>query len=102
MATIHQDGDMRERQTLYRRMGLLALGVGIFLLLPLAAMTMTEEVRWGVFDFVAAAGLLMGTGTAWLLLERHLRTMKLRLALAGGLAFVLLLVWAELAVGIFH
>ncbi|HEV3377537.1 MAG TPA: hypothetical protein VG126_09695 [Thermoleophilaceae bacterium] len=44
-----------------------ALATALILLLPLAAMQMTDEVDWGVADFVLAGALLGGTG---LLLQR--------------------------------
>jgi hypothetical protein len=47
-----------------------ALATGLVLLLPLVAMQITDEVDWGVFDFVAAGVLVAGTG---LLLERAVR-----------------------------
>jgi hypothetical protein len=43
-----------------------ALATAFILLLPLVAMQFTDEVDWGVFDFVSAGILLAGTG---LLLE---------------------------------
>jgi len=39
-----------------------ALATAFILLLPLVAMQVTEEVDWGVFDFVAAGALLGGGG----------------------------------------
>jgi hypothetical protein len=47
----------------YRR---IALATAFILLLPLVAMQITDEVDWGVADFVFAGALLAGTG---LLLE---------------------------------
>jgi hypothetical protein len=43
-----------------------AIATACILLLPLVAMQFTDEVAWGVFDFIAAGVLLGGTG---LLLE---------------------------------
>jgi hypothetical protein len=39
-----------------------ALATGFILLLPLVAMQITDEVDWGVFDFVSAGVLLGGAG----------------------------------------
>lgn len=47
-----------------------ALATAFILLLPLVAMQFTDEVDWGVADFVLAGALLGGTG---LLLERAAR-----------------------------
>ncbi len=100
MATTHDNA--HERHILLKRFGYLAVGVAALMLVPLVAMQLTEEVNWGVFDFVAACALLSGTGAAWLLLARRFRSGSHRAMLAAGLAFALLLIWAELAVGIFH
>lgn len=59
-------------------------------------------MNWGLEDFVAAAALLLaaGAGTAW-----ALRRFERRGARTAAVAVILLavaLVWAELAVGIFH
>jgi hypothetical protein len=70
------------------------------LLVPLAAMRFTDELRWDGMDFLAAGLLLGGTGLAWVLLAPRVRTARRRALLGAGLALALLLVWAELAVGI--
>jgi hypothetical protein len=75
-------------------------GTAALLLVPLAAMRFTREVTWDLADFLAAGLLLAGTGLAWVFLSRHVRTPRRRTLLGAGLALGLLLVWAELAVGI--
>ncbi|MGH6785889.1 MAG: hypothetical protein ACREBO_03590 [Novosphingobium sp.] len=75
--------------------------IAALLALPAAAMQFTREVAWGPEDFIAAAMMLGLTGLA---LEATVRfvTTPLRRALTAGAIFAsLLLVWAELAVGIF-
>ena len=76
-------------------------GTALLLLVPLVAMQFTREVAWGVGDFVAAGMLIAGTGIAYVLSTRRLTTRRARLIAGGALAAALLLVWAELAVGIF-
>ena len=71
------------------------------LLLPLIAMQFTEEVRWSLLDFAIAEIPLFGAG---ILFEGILRWSKrgpMRIALSLALFLVLLLFWAELAVGVF-
>ena len=70
------------------------------LLVPAVAMRFTDEVNWGAGDFLAGGALLAGTGLAWVLTKRHIAGRPGRLLLGGLLALGLLLVWAELAVGI--
>lgn len=82
-----------------QKMAVLAVGVGLVLLVPLAAMQFTDEVAWSVTDFVTAAVLLFGAGLAYIVITRH--AARRRLLVAAGVLAVLVLVWAELAVGVF-
>lgn len=75
--------------------------VGALLLIPLIAMQFTEEVNWSPGDFVVMGGLLFGTGLMIDLVLRKVKGTFPRIAICGLVLFVLLLVWAELAVGIF-
>jgi hypothetical protein len=73
----------------------------ILLLIPFAAMQFTNEVKWTARDFVAAGILLFGTG---LFCEFALRTVKkieYRIAACAVILAALVLVWLELAVGVF-
>jgi hypothetical protein len=72
------------------------------LLVPAVAMRFTDEVNWGPGDFLAGGALLAGTGLAYVLAKRRIARGPGRLLLGALLALGLLLVWAELAVGIFH
>ena len=72
------------------------------LLVPAVAMRFTDEVNWGPGDFLAGGALLAGTGLAYVLAKRRIAGRPGRVLLGALLAFGLLLVWAELAVGIFH
>jgi hypothetical protein len=69
---------------------------------PALAMLLTTEVRWGAGDFAAAAVLLAGSGLAHECAMARLRTRQSRLMAGFAIAFLLLTIWAELAVGIFH
>ena len=84
-----------------RRLAVIVIAVGLLLAIPLIAMQFTNEVHWTGSDFLVAGALLLGTG---LLAEGILRTFTKRnhrLAWLGVLGLLLLLVWAELAVGVF-
>lgn len=73
----------------------------LLLLIPFIAKQFTDEVNWTLFDFMVAGMLLVGTG---LLFEWILRKAKNRrnVVLISVLLFlVLLVVWIDLAVGIF-
>ncbi len=83
-----------------RLTGILSIAF-LILLVPAVAMQFTNEVNWSASDFIVAAVLLFGTA---LIIELVLRTVKrheLRIILAILILAALVLVWAELAVGIF-
>lgn len=86
---------------LTRDMRRVAFATALMLLVPLVAMRFTDQVNWSPGDFVAAGVLLGGTGCAYVWLTRQTGRRGRRLATGASLLVALLLVWAELAVGIF-
>ena len=76
-------------------------GITGILLLPLLAMQFTHEVDWTLFDFLVAGALLLGACLAFELLARRVTTRTHRVIGGIAIAAILLLVWAELAVGVF-
>jgi hypothetical protein len=80
----------------------IVLTVALLLLIPFLAMQFTEEVNWTLFDFIVAGILLLGTGLLCELVIRKVNHTGYRMALCGFILIVLLLIWAELAVGIFE
>lgn len=82
----------------------LALLIGIataLLCLPLIAMQFTSEVDWSAFDFSVMGILLFSTALLCELVLRKVKSRQQRLLLCGAILLVLVLIWAELAVGIF-
>lgn len=75
--------------------------VVILLLIPFIAMQFTNEVDWKILDFTIMGILLFGTGLLCELVIRKVKNIQNRILLCGGILFVFLLIWAELAVGIF-
>jgi hypothetical protein len=73
----------------------------LLLLIPFIAMQFTTEVEWTLADFVVAGGLLLTAGLLAELVLRKVTTRQHRIILCLTILLVLLLVWAELAVGIF-
>ena len=73
----------------------------VLLLIPFIAMQFTSEVRWKFLDFLVAGLLLLSTGLLLEIVFRKIKSKKRRIAVAIAMLIVLLLVWAELAVGIF-
>ena len=64
-------------------------------------MQFTAEVNWTFLDFIVAGFLLLGTGLLTELVLRKVKTVKYRIAIIMTLLLLLILIWAELAVGIF-
>ncbi len=79
-----------------------AIATGVLLLIPAVAMRFTTEVAWGPGDFVAAAVLLFGAGAATVMSRSHVKCAGRRALLTLAIALCFALVWAELAVGLFH
>lgn len=71
------------------------------LLIPFFAMQFTSEVNWQLNDFIIAGALIMGTGLLIHFVRDRIKSANKRNLLILGILMVLLLVWAELAVGIF-
>lgn len=71
------------------------------LLLPAVAMQFTDEVQWTAFDFVAMGMLLAALGLGLELAMRISRNRAFRVGATVVLVAAFLLVWAELAVGLF-
>jgi hypothetical protein len=77
-------------------------GAALLLALPAVAMLFTGEVRWGPEDFLAMAAMLLVACSASELAAHLIARPGWRVAAFLAVAVVFLLVWAELAVGIFH
>ncbi len=79
----------------------MAMVIPTILSIPLIAMRFTEEVNWGLMDFVVAGILLFILGIVMdnihkRIPSKHQRILWMILALFG-----FILIWMEMAVGIF-
>lgn len=83
-----------------RLIGIL-LSVVLLLLIPFIAMQFTTEVDWKLGDFLIMGVLLLGTGLACEFVIRKVRKLDYRIAICAAIIIAFLLIWAELAVGIF-
>ena len=63
-------------------------------------MQFTNEVNWGILDFIVSAILLLSTGLAFNFVIQKVKNTKLKIAIYLAILAVLLLIWTELAVGI--
>lgn len=84
-----------------KRLTGIVLTVALLLLIPLIAMQFTDEVDWSPFDFVIMGILLLGTGLMSEFVMRKVKKNQYRIILVGAILIAFLLIWAELAVGIF-
>jgi len=84
-----------------KRLIIILIVVAGILTIPLVAMQFTTEVNWSLFDFVVAGILLLGTGLVIELILRNVKLLNHRILLSVIVLFILFLVWAELAVGLF-
>lgn len=84
-----------------KRLFAIVSAVLLLLLIPFVAMQFTNEVDWTIADFVVMGVLLLVTGLVCELVLRRAKSVTNRIIICGVVLFVLFLVWAELAVGIF-
>ena len=75
--------------------------VGLLLIIPLIAMQLTDEVEWSLFDFIIMGTLLLITGLMGEIIFKKVKKYKHRVILYVVVAITFLLIWVELAVGIF-
>jgi hypothetical protein len=76
------------------------VAAALILLLPLLAMQFTDEVRWSLADFVVAGALLFGALLTYELAAGKAVSIAYRAAVGVAVAAALILVWANLAVGL--
>jgi len=84
-----------------KRLVAIALTVAILLLIPFVAMQFTSEVKWDLTDFITAGVLLLGAGLLCELVIRKVKRGRFRIAMIAAVLLTLVLIWLELAVGIF-
>ena len=72
----------------------------LLLLLPLVAMQFSDEMNWGVGDFVFAGALLLGTCITYELAVRKTGNRVYRTAVAIALVAAFMLIWLNAAVGV--
>lgn len=73
----------------------------LILMIPLVSMWPLDEFDWSFSDFVIAGFLIFGTGLALDWVVRKVDK-KRRLLAVLVIIFLFVLIWAELAVGIFN
>lgn len=84
-----------------KRLIIILCSAAALLTIPLIAMQFTDQVNWTASDFVIMGILLFGTGIVCELALRMLSHSRYKYVICGIVLLVFLLVWAELAVGVF-
>jgi hypothetical protein len=74
---------------------------GLLLLAPMGGMLVTPEMAWGPGDFLLFGGMLLMACAAFELVLRFGRTARARRGMGLLIVALFLLIWVELAVGIF-
>lgn len=98
---IRKGNNMETNRSITKSARRIALATGLILLVPLVAMRFSDEVAWGPMDFIVAGVLLTGMGLIFELVVRRLKNPTQRVTFGIVLAIVFLLIWMDLAVGIF-
>ena len=81
---------------------IIILLISLFIMLiPLIAMQFTDEVNWTTTDFIIAGGLLFGAGLISEIVMRKIKNINNKVGLLGAILIIVILIWIELAVGIF-
>ena len=87
--------------TINKRLKTILLSIPLLLLVPFIAMQFTNEVNWAIGDFLVMGVLLLITGLAGEFVWRKIENAKHRTVVVIGILVLFLLIWVELAVGIF-
>ena len=87
--------------TANKRLSFILLAIPLLLLIPFTAMQFSNEVNWSIADFLVMGVLLLSVGLFIELFFRRVKNQKQRIMICISAVFVFLLIWAELAVGIF-
>ena len=85
----------------YKRPIGILVGILILLAIPAIAMQFSTEVNWSLVDFMVMAILLVGTAFMVELIFRKSKSRYSKLFLLLFLLITFVLIWAELAVGLF-
>jgi hypothetical protein len=73
----------------------------LLLLLPLIGMFVSNEVNWSFFDFIIMGILILSFSLGIKQALKTTKNIKYRILIIGIILILFLLIWAELAVGIF-
>ncbi len=73
----------------------------LLLIIPMIGMLVSDEVNWSLFDFILMGVLLLAVSFGIKFMLQITKNTKYRILLISIIVLLFLLIWAELAVGIF-
>ena len=72
------------------------------LIIPLLGVILTNSVEWSMFDFLLMGSLLLVLGIGIELTSLNFKQLNTRIAIISFIILIFLLIWIEIAVGIFN
>jgi len=72
------------------------------LIIPLLGVILTNTFEWSMFDFLLMGSLLLVLGIGIELTSLNFKQLNTRIAIISFMILLFLLIWIELAVGIFN
>ena len=84
-----------------RILKIILITVFFILMIPLVASQLNSDVNWDIQDYIIAGLILFGAGFLIHIAFNRLKTVKHRTIIIIVLFVLLLLLWAEMGVGIF-
>lgn len=84
-----------------KRLVVILLSAVLLLTVPFITMQFTDLVNWSGFDFLIMGILLFGVGLTAEMVLRKVKKIQPRILVIVAVIVLFLLIWAELAVGIF-
>jgi len=91
---------MKTQKSLSQPVFWVALVTLLILCVPFVAMQFTDEVKWGIEDFIIMGILIFGAGFSYVLITRSSSNIIHKAAVSLAIGSTLLLIWANLAVGL--
>ena len=73
----------------------------MILIIPLVGTILSDQIDWGILDFLVMGIILLIVGIALSAVSQKIKNSKKRLFYNFIIILVFFLIWAELAVGIF-
>ena len=74
----------------------------LLLLLPLIGMLISDEINWSAVDFIIMGVLILSLSFSIKLFLNTTKKLKYRIIGISLILLVFIMIWAELAVGIFN